>query len=67
MLLIFFTICRLMPALMLSLALYATGYRYLGSGPLFPTDINDANTCREGYWWKNLLMLWNLVDTQNMV
>ena len=55
-----------MPAYMFVTMFYTCLYEYFTSGPMVPPFITDAENCRNN-WWINLLMLNNLVDTDNAV
>ena len=41
-------------------------YKYLGSGPMWPSSITTAEACRTS-WWTNLLYVNNLVDLDDQV
>lgn len=58
--------CRLVIPMMLVILVYSCLYKYLVSGPMIPPQITDAENCKTA-WWQNILMLHNLIDTDNMV
>lgn len=49
-----------MPALMLSIMVICSTYKYTADGPLYPAVDQDSENCKVN-WWVNLLMLNNLV------
>ncbi|XP_053379879.1 O-acyltransferase like protein-like isoform X2 [Mercenaria mercenaria] len=52
---------RLTPIYMLVIMSFACFYRYLGSGPFWPSTIWAAEHCKT-VWWTNLLYVNNLVE-----
>ena len=57
---------RLSPIYMFVLMAFACLYKYLGSGPMWPSSITTAENCKD-YWWTNLLYVNNLVHLDNQV
>jgi len=55
---IFTCAARLTPLYMLVLAIYATLFKYFGSGPFWPKDFGEG--CKTS-WWNSLLYINNIV------
>lgn len=55
---------RLTPIYMIVIMSFACLYRYLGSGPFWPSTIWGAEHCKK-VWWTNLLYVNNLVKTHS--
>src|SRR6218665_179933 len=55
---------RLTPLYMFVLAIYATLFKYFGSGPYWPQESDES--CKNN-WWTNLLYINNIVHTDKMV
>jgi len=56
---------RLTPALAIMLAINATWFIHVGSGPLWPYNTPSTTAC-QNYWWRNMLYINNMFDWNDM-
>lgn len=50
---------RLTPAVAVLIAFYCTLYKYVGTGPLWPTNVQDIQGGCQKVWWQILLYIHN--------
>lgn len=56
---------RLTPLYMIVLGIWATLYKYVGSGPFWP-EVPENVFCKTN-WWANVLYINNIVRPESMV
>lgn len=56
---------RLTPLYMVVIVVFSCLHTYMGSGPLWPQNLDTATSCKK-YWWTNLLYINNLVNKDDM-
>ncbi|KAF4533050.1 hypothetical protein B566_EDAN002613, partial [Ephemera danica] len=57
---------RLTPVYAIVLGVYATLFKYMGSGPIWATKVGvEVERCQEN-WWTNLLYVNNYINTEHM-
>lgn len=58
---------RLTPLLAVLILIAMSLYRFIGSGPIWPSIFNDLKVPCDRKWWQALLYIKNYVDSEYMV